>query len=198
LVASRIARLQVLKVFKLRLPSTRNLLLTLATTPCLILLLDEIRFLQSRWSGQENNSIELFLRAASVRQWIELILFIAVIPAVCEELLFRGYLLDRLSIQDQTWRAIMVSSMLFGLFHQGFQILPGATLSGIFFAFLTVRTGSLVNPIVSHFVVNTWAIVVANSNVPSVLHWRQNEYVPLIVLAACLVGIVLVGRLLSE
>jgi membrane protease YdiL (CAAX protease family) len=199
LVASRVARLQALKVFKLRFPSTRNLLLTLAATPCLIFLLDEIRFLQSRWTGQESNSVEVFLQAVSAKQWIELILFIAIIPAICEESLFRGYLLDRLSMRDQTWRAIMVSSVLFGLFHQSFQILLPATLSGIFFAFLTVRTGSLVSPMVSHFVVNVWAIIVANSNMLGTLHWLQNrEHVPLSVLAPCLTGIVLVGRLLSK
>ena len=51
----------------------------------------------------------------------------------------------------------------------------------------------------SHFVVNAWAIIAANSNVPGTLHWLQNrEYMSLSVLAACLTGIVLVGRLLSK
>jgi membrane protease YdiL (CAAX protease family) len=199
LVAILIARLSTLKVFKLRFISTRNLLLALAATPCFIFLLDEVSFLQSRWTGREGHSVEVFLQAQSASQWLELILCIAIIPAVCEESLFRGYVLDRLSAQDQTWRAIMVSSVLFGLFHPSVHTLLPATFSGIFFAFLAVRTGSLVSPMVSHFMVNIWAIIVVNSNLPSTLHWLQNsEHVPLPVLATCLAGIVVAGRLLSK
>jgi sodium transport system permease protein len=199
LIAIATARLSPLKVFKLRFTSTRNLLLTVAATPCLVLLLDEIRFLQSRWTGPESNSVEVFLQASSVGRWVELILFTAIVPAVCEESLFRGYLLERLSAQGQTWRAIMVSSVLFGLFHQSVHALLPATVCGIFFAFLAVKTESLLNPIVLHMTVNVWAIIVANSRVSSSLHWPQNgEHLPLSVLAICSMGILLVGRFLSK
>jgi len=199
LAASLIARLQFAKVFKLRLPSTRDFLLTLAATPCLIFLLDEINFVQSHWTGIQSNSVELFLKATSTSQWVELILLVAIVPALCEESLFRGYILDRLSMQDQTWRAIMVSSVLFGLFHQSVHTLLPSALSGVFFAFLAKKTGSLISPMISHFVVNVWAIIVANSPLSDTLHWLENEQgVALSVLAACLAGILLVGRLLAK
>ena len=110
--ATGIARLRARKVFKLRFTSTRNLLLTLAAAPCLVFLLDEIQFLQSRWMGPESNSVEIFLQAASTGRGVELIFLAAIIPAVCEESLFRGYLLDRLSAQGQTGDR-MSSSLLF-------------------------------------------------------------------------------------
>jgi membrane protease YdiL (CAAX protease family) len=198
-VASRMAGLQLIQVFRLRFASARNVLLTVAATPGLIFLLDEIRFLQIRWTGQQSNSVEQFLQAASPKHWIGLILSLAIVPAVCEEALFRGYLLDRLSTRDQAWRAIMISSVLFGLFHQSYQLFLPAVLSGIFFAFITMRTGSLMNSIVSHFLVNAWAIAVVNSNLPDYLDWmKYPEHAPFLLQAIVLAGIFLVGRLLEK
>jgi membrane protease YdiL (CAAX protease family) len=198
-VASRMAGLQLIQVFRLRSTSARNVLLTVAATPGLIFLLAEIRFLQVRWTGQESNSIEQFLRATSPRHWIELILSLAIVPAVCEEALFRGYLLDRLSAGDQAWRAIMISSVLFGLFHQSFQLFLPAVLSGIFFAFLTMRTGSLINSIISHFLVNAWAIAVVNSRLPAYLDWmKYPEHARFLLQAIVLVGIFWAGTLLER
>jgi membrane protease YdiL (CAAX protease family) len=198
-VASRMAGLQLIQVFRLRSASVRNVLLTAAATPGLIFLLDEIRSLQICWTGQENNLVEQFLQTASIKHWIELILSLAVVPAVCEEALFRGYLLDRLSTRDQAWRAIMISSVLFGLFHRSLQLFLPAVLSGIFFAFLTMRTGSLINSIVSHFLVNAWAIVAVNSNLPVYLDWiKYPEPARFLLLAIALVGIFLMGKLLEK
>src|SRR5262249_16920746 len=147
----------------------------------------EIQFLQSRWTGREANSVEILLQAASTGQWVELIFLTAIIPAVCEESLFRGYLLDRLSVQDQMWPPIIVSSVLFGLFHQSIHALLPATISGIVLAFFAVRTESLFNPVLLHTMVNIWAIIAANLKAPSPLHGLQHsEHVPLFVLAICL------------
>jgi membrane protease YdiL (CAAX protease family) len=165
----------------------------LAATPCLIVFLDEVSFLQSRWTGQENDLLTQFLQAISLGQWIKLGVCMAVIPAVCEESLFRGYLLDRLSIQDQQWRAIMVSSVLFGLFHQGFQMVVPAALAGVFFAFVAARTESLFNPIASHSVVNAWALLAANSGLQ-----KRSGHLPFVLLAICFVGILLLGSLLRK
>ena len=43
-----------------------------------------------------------------------LILFLAAVPAVCEELAFRGFILSGCRNLGNNWRAIVVSSIFFG------------------------------------------------------------------------------------
>lgn len=86
------------------------------------------------------------------------LLVLALTPAFCEEILFRGY------IQRQSERAfgieggILFSGITFGLFHLRIsQVVPLAVL-GIFLAYLAWRTGSLWPPIIVHFINNAFAV----------------------------------------
>ena len=202
LVASKLVNLKLRGVFKFRSTSASNLLFTLVATACLVFLLEEVNYLQSRFVIQPShfqNEIERLLQIDSFPQLIGLLLSIGIIPAICEECLFRGYILDRLSVADNPWRAIMTSSVLFGLFHRNFYILLPATLSGVLLAFVVLRSGSLSNSIVSHLVINVWGIAVSNSNISHYLPWlRQAQPVPYALLAICLVGIFVAGRLLNK
>lgn len=91
--------------------------------------------------------------------WI-MILIGAVMPAICEEALFRGAIQGVLERKGE-WFAILVSGILFGLFHlDPWRIAPAAFL-GIMFGWLTVRTQSLLPAILAHFANNATAISVA-------------------------------------
>lgn len=85
---------------------------------------------------------------------------IAVIPAICEEILFRGYILRAF---EKSWGiilAILVSGLFFGLFHlQATNLLPLATL-GVVLAVMTWLSGSIWPAIFAHFVNNAVAVVV--------------------------------------
>lgn len=88
---------------------------------------------------------------------------IAVVPALCEEVLFRGYILHAF---EKSWgiiTAVVVSGLIFGLFHlQLPNLLPLATL-GIMLALMTWFSGSLWPAIVAHFLNNGAAVVLASS-----------------------------------
>ncbi|WP_298867641.1 ABC transporter permease subunit/CPBP intramembrane protease [uncultured Gimesia sp.] len=58
----------------------------------------------------------LKLELGAVPLWVKLI-SLAVLPAVCEELFFRGYLLSSLLNRFSNTPAILISSFLFALFH---------------------------------------------------------------------------------
>lgn len=84
---------------------------------------------------------------------------IAVVPAICEEILFRGYLQRSFERSFKTLTAILLSGFLFGLYHVQLQnLLPLATL-GILLALLTWVSGSLWPAIVAHFVNNAGAVI---------------------------------------
>ncbi|MEX0648623.1 MAG: CPBP family intramembrane glutamic endopeptidase [Balneolaceae bacterium] len=102
---------------------------------------------------------EQFLKQDGV-MWFGL-LHIALVPAFCEEILFRGYILRAF---EKSWgiiTAIVISGIVFGLFHiQLTNLLPLATL-GMFFAGFTWLSASLWPAIAAHFINNGSAVVLA-------------------------------------
>ena len=86
-----------------------------------------------------------------------LLLIAAVLPAVCEECLFRGAIQGVLERRGPVF-SILVSGLLFGLFHlDPWRILPAAFL-GCVFGWLTYRTQSLMPAILGHFANNATAV----------------------------------------
>ncbi len=75
---------------------------------------------------------------------------ICIMPAVMEELLFRGALLGLLRRYGDML-AIVVSSVGFSLAHGNFLQLPNTLFLGIFLGFLTVKTNSLLPAMFVHF-----------------------------------------------
>jgi sodium transport system permease protein len=73
----------------------------------------------------------------------QLLLVFAVLPAVCEELAFRGFILSGLRHNGHVWRAILVSSIFFGLAHSILQQSIAAVGVGVVLGYLAVQTGSL-------------------------------------------------------
>ena len=87
------------------------------------------------------------------------LLVLALTPAVCEELLFRGYLQRQLERMAGALGGIVASGMLFGFFHLRLsQALPLCVL-GVYLAYLTWRTKSLWPAVLVHFAHNAFAVV---------------------------------------
>lgn len=110
--------------------------------------------------------IEDFLKTDGIL-WFGL-LNIALIPGICEEILFRGYVFRCF---EKSWGpviGIIASGLIFGLFHiQLGNILPLATL-GIILALMTWLSGTIFPAIIAHFI-NNGAAVVVGSQFPELL-----------------------------
>lgn len=89
------------------------------------------------------------------------LLLVAVLPAVCEELLFRGMIQRGLERIGAGW-SIFLSGILFGLFHFDFQRLAAQTLIGFLAAYVVYRTGSIFNGMILHFSNNGLLTIFAN------------------------------------
>lgn len=84
----------------------------------------------------------------------QIILVAAVMPAICEELFFRGLLLGILRRNMTRQSLILTIGLLFGVFHLSmFRFLPTGLL-GILLAFLTLISGSIFPSMILHFVHN--------------------------------------------
>lgn len=92
-----------------------------------------------------------------------LVLLIAVVPALCEELAFRGFILSGFRHLGHKWRAIIYTAVLFGLTHGILQQSMIACLLGTILGFLAVQSGSILPGMVFHVVHNTLAV--ANSRI---------------------------------
>ena len=96
------------------------------------------------------------------------ILHIGIVPAICEEVMYRGYVQRSLEKSSGIWAAIIISGIMFGAYHlQVTNILPLSFL-GIMLAYLTYISDSLIPAIVAHFV-NNGGQVIASSFYPSML-----------------------------
>jgi sodium transport system permease protein len=106
--------------------------------------------------------------------WMYLVVFV-LLPAVCEELAFRGFILSGLRRRFPVWTAILISSLLFAVYHlNAFQALPTFIL-GVVLGVLTVRSGSIFPGMLFHLLYNGMLI-----GVPLLAHFGYtDESVPL-------------------
>ncbi len=89
-----------------------------------------------------------------------LLLVIAVLPAICEEFAFRGFVLSGLRHMGHKWTAILVSSLFFGATHALFQQSIVASLVGVILGYIAVQSGSIWPCILFHAIHNSLAVLV--------------------------------------
>lgn len=89
----------------------------------------------------------------------KLILLLALLPAVCEELAFRGFVLNGLRRSGHKWGAILVTSALFGVVHMLLQQSLSAFLIGIVIGYVAVKTNSIWPAMLFHFTHNSLAVL---------------------------------------
>jgi uncharacterized protein len=104
---------------------------------------------------------ETFLAADNLTGLMVNILIIAVVPAIGEELLFRGVIQRLFSEWTRNHHAgIWISAIIFSAMHlQFFGFLP-RTMLGVLFGYMLVWSGKMWIPIVAHFVNNAMAVTV--------------------------------------
>lgn len=85
---------------------------------------------------------------------------LAVLPPIFEEIAFRGILMQSLRRFGDGF-ALLISALLFGLFHLNMVQAPYAFLLGLWFGYLVLRTGSLRISMVLHACINLSAGVMS-------------------------------------
>ncbi len=84
---------------------------------------------------------------------------IAIVPAVCEELLFRGAIQGSLGTLKKPMARVLLTGILFGLFHIDLIRIPFAVIMGIILSYAYLRSGSIFVPIVMHFANNAYSAI---------------------------------------
>ena len=104
-------------------------------------------------------SLDGFPPAQSERELLLSILTLAAMPAICEELLFRGFVLAAWESRGTRF-AIGVTALLFALLHANLYGLPAYLLVGAVAGFLAYALDSLYAAMIYHTVYNTACLVI--------------------------------------
>lgn len=126
---------------------------------------------------------------------------LALTPALCEELLFRGYVQRQLERLGGPITALVLTGLFFGLYHLRLsQVIPLSVL-GIYMGYLVWRTGSLWPAVVVHFFNNAFAIVATRfvASTPELgLEAVESIEVPWYIVLPCIAGFWGVLRLMQH
>jgi sodium transport system permease protein len=85
--------------------------------------------------------------------WLPYVL-LGLLPAVCEELAFRGFVLSGLRHLGSKWWAIALSAIFFGMAHNVVQQSISAVALGLVIGYVAVQTGSLLPCVLFHLTYN--------------------------------------------
>ena len=116
-----------------------------------------------------------------------LIFVYAIIPAVAEELLFRGIVFSEMKKISRPV-AVCVSSVLHALFAFSLGNLPSALLSGGIYCFILVTTGSLQACMIVHFIYNVFALFLGTNISAYFISTPSKGLLIIIVIAAWLLS----------
>ena len=103
--------------------------------------------------------------------WWTRVALLALTPAICEELAFRGFILSGFRHIGHKWRAIVFSSLLFGFAHAVLQQSLLASLVGMVIGYVAIQSGSILPPIVFHLFHNGVTLVAADAYVWLLERW---------------------------
>ncbi len=137
----------------------------------------------------------------------QVVALLAITPAICEELAFRGFILSGLRHLGHKGMAILVSSLFFGIVHGMLQQSINACILGMVLGTLAVQTGSLLPCILFHATHNALQVLgssvlspeflerhpgmdlflVPSSSLPGVLTYR----LPIVIASLLMGGLVL-------
>ncbi len=99
--------------------------------------------------------------AQNTGEFIFLFFIISISAGLCEEFFFRGMVLNAYSHGINKKWGILLSGILFGVFHFDMQRLLGTMILGIVFAYLVEITGSIWSAVIAHMTNNGIAVLLS-------------------------------------
>lgn len=124
--------------------------------------------------------LEQFVDSAPL---VEALILLAVLPPLCEEILFRGVLARSLATRLPIWIAVGLSAVLFSAYHLSLVQAPATLTLGIAFGVLTVRADSIVPSVIAHALNNAIAVLVSRDSFEGFAGWLGANPKPALAIA---------------
>ena len=180
LIFSKIIYEKVGIIIRFRLAPLKEIALFSLGMLCLIPLLQNYLYIQNyfidilaEWSGfiryfkeafdTMNNMMEKtfadLLKAYNVFDYVIIFISISIVPAICEELMFRGFIQKSFELRFRPLLAILITSVFFGLYHFSPYALIPLILLGFFIGYSAYKTNSILVPVILHFLNNFLSVI---------------------------------------
>jgi membrane protease YdiL (CAAX protease family) len=141
-------------------PSARGLAGTMLVVLGAVPWADLVGVLMQRWMGRRSDALEIVIssvRGAGIPGMLGLVVALAMVPAVVEETLFRGVITA--GFLPSRTLAVLVPSLLFGIFHFEPQQAAATVVLGIAFGIGRLYTGTVLSSMGAHAAYNTGVIL---------------------------------------
>ena len=170
----------VSKVISIKLPQLKELMLFILgiviLTPMLQSYLYIQNFLIEKWAESSefiysiknlldslNELIEKtfgnLIYADNIIEMLLVVITISIIPAICEEVMFRGYIQRSFEFKFKPYFAALLTAIFFALYHfNPYGLIPLAII-GFYLGFAAYSSQSLFIPMVLHFLNNFFAVL---------------------------------------
>lgn len=148
---------------------------------------------------QRNELEQAALQMQTIPQLLSRLLVMALLPAFCEEIFFRG-LVQRfmLTFIKSPLPAIIISSILFAALHSSIYNLLPIVLAGTVLGYLYYKTGNIWNNIILHFLINGVQIVLNYFSTEDSGEERLSIAVAITLLVAGLALIIFILRAIAK
>lgn len=114
--------------------------------------------LNAWWAGLVGAPASALPPADGPVGWVLMLLALAVVPAIAEEMFFRGALLTNLLKCGSRAQAAALTTLMFTLLHGSLAGLPGHLIVSLLLTLLMMHTGSLAATIGAHMLYNLLAL----------------------------------------
>lgn len=180
LVFSKLIYEDVGKIIRLRIPEWTEIILFVVGIGILTPLLQSYLYIQNYYievwakNSESINQLKTFfdslnelvdktygnlLKASTIPELLLVVLVVAVVPAVSEEVMFRGFIQRSFEIKIKAFIAAFLTAVFFSLYHfNPYGLIPLAVL-GFYFGFAAYTSKTLLIPILLHFLNNFTAVI---------------------------------------
>ena len=110
----------------------------------------------------------------SIPMWIAY-LIIAVMPAICEEALHRGFIQTSMKSIRREWVIVLVMGLIFGVFHLDPYRFAATSILGMALTYVMLKTRNILMPAFFHLINNSLSVIVSFATANSLQTMEQTD-----------------------
>jgi membrane protease YdiL (CAAX protease family) len=147
------------------------------------------------------------LSANNIFEGLFVVIVVSVVPALCEETMFRGFIQKSFEFKLKPFWAALITAVFFGAYHfNPYGLIPLVGL-GLYFGFAAYTSNSIFIPMILHFLNNFAAVILyfvfgndelINTTVESSVDLKSNVLVFTILLLAFISVIIFIKKYYSQ
>lgn len=117
-------------------------------------IMESVKSVLDEFDKMLESSYADLLQPSNILEGVLIFVVVAIVPSLCEEVFFRGYVQRCFEIKYKTFYGALITAVFFGLYHfNPYGLLPLIAL-GFYFGFAAYKSDSLLVPMVLHFLNN--------------------------------------------